>query len=60
MRPAGVLIFERGRWVPSPAPGGTYTRFAEIRFYYSNLIGYARVALCLAAARHHHDGASAA
>src|ERR1700693_6074261 len=47
MRSAGVLIFEGGRWVP--APGGTYARFAEIRFYYSNLIGYARVALCLAA-----------
>ena len=50
MRSAGVLIFEGGRWVPAPAPGGTFTRFAEIRFYYPTLIGYARVALCVAAA----------
>jgi phosphatidylglycerophosphate synthase len=49
MRPAGVLIFEGGRWVPSPSPGGPYAGFAEIRYYHSNLIGYARVALCLAA-----------
>src|SRR5437879_3444766 len=49
MRPAGVLIFEGGEWVPSPSPGGPHARFAEIRFYYANLIGYARVVLCLAA-----------
>jgi phosphatidylglycerophosphate synthase len=50
MRPAEVLIFEGGRWVPSPAPGGTYARLAEIRYYRPNLVGYARVALCLPAA----------
>lgn len=45
----GVLIFENGEWVPSPAPAGPSTRFREIRFYYSNLIGYGRIVLCLAA-----------
>jgi phosphatidylglycerophosphate synthase len=49
MRSAGVLIFEGGRWVPSPSPGGAYARFAEIRYYRASLVGYARVALCLAA-----------
>lgn len=49
VRPEEVLIFEAGEWVPSPSPGGPYTRFADIRFYRPNLIGYLRIALCLAA-----------
>ena len=49
MRPEGVLIFEGGEWVPAPSPTGPSTRVREIWLYRSNLVGYARIALCLAA-----------
>jgi phosphatidylglycerophosphate synthase len=44
------LIFENGKWKPGPDPAGPATRFSDLAGYYSNLIDYARVALCLVAA----------
>ena len=44
-----MLIFRGGRWVPSPAPGGTFARVGDFWAFAPNLVDYARVALCLAA-----------
>jgi phosphatidylglycerophosphate synthase len=45
------LIFENGKWREAACdPASPCTRFSEIRFYYSNLADYARVAMCLLAA----------
>jgi phosphatidylglycerophosphate synthase len=44
------LIFENGKWRdagPAPTP---CTRFSDVRYYFSNLIDYARIAMCLLAA----------
>jgi phosphatidylglycerophosphate synthase len=46
---AGVLVFEGGRWVPAPSPGGRHARAGDVWRYVPNLIGYARIAMCLAA-----------
>src|SRR5580704_6750796 len=44
----GVLIFRNGKWVEGAAPVGM-TRFADVKGYYANVIGYVRVLLCLVA-----------
>jgi phosphatidylglycerophosphate synthase len=45
------LTFENGKWRQAgPDSAGPVTRFSDLRYYYSNLIDYARVALCLLAA----------
>jgi phosphatidylglycerophosphate synthase len=45
------LVFEYGKWRDgAPDAAAPCTRFSQLRYYYSNLIDYARVALCLLAA----------
>ena len=44
-----ILVFRDGKWVEGGAAPSGQTRFADIRGYYANLIGYARVILCLIA-----------
>lgn len=47
----GWLILENGNWREAgPDDAGPCTRFSDLRYYYPNLIDYARVALCLLAA----------
>jgi phosphatidylglycerophosphate synthase len=47
----GWQIFECGKWHQAgPDPATPCTRFSDLRFYYSNLVDYARVAMCLLAA----------
>lgn len=53
MLPDEILVFRNGKWVEGqvegrPAPPGQ-TRFGDVKGYYANLIGYARVVLCLLA-----------
>jgi len=45
------LTFENGKWREAgPDSAGPVTRFPDLCYYYSNLIDYVRVALCLLAA----------
>ena len=45
------LKFENGKWREAgPDPAGPCTRFSDLCYYYSNVIDYARVLLCLLAA----------
>jgi phosphatidylglycerophosphate synthase len=45
------LTFKNGEWREAgPDAAGPSTRFSDLRSYYSNLIDYARVGLCLLAA----------
>jgi phosphatidylglycerophosphate synthase len=49
--PERWLTFENGKWREAASDSaGPATRFSDLRYYYSNLIDYARVALCLLAA----------
>jgi phosphatidylglycerophosphate synthase len=44
------LTFENGKWHPAQDSAWPYTSFADLRGYWSNLVDYARVLLCVAAA----------
>jgi phosphatidylglycerophosphate synthase len=45
-----ILVFRNGKWTPGGAAPANLTGLAAVRWYYPNQIGYARVALCIAAA----------
>jgi phosphatidylglycerophosphate synthase len=45
------LVFQGGKWLKTHKPeAGEAVRFRDVRWYHANLIGYARVAMCLTAA----------
>jgi phosphatidylglycerophosphate synthase len=45
-----ILVFRNGKWVEGGTAPSGQAGFVDIRGYYANLIGYARVLLCLIAA----------
>ncbi len=45
-----ILVFRNGKWVDGgPAPRNS-AGFSDVKWYYANIIGYARVAMCFIAA----------
>jgi phosphatidylglycerophosphate synthase len=45
-----ILIFRNGKWTDGGPSPRNATRFADVKWYYANLIGYARLAMCIVAA----------
>ena len=46
----GFLLFKNSRWVVEDSlDTRSLTRFAEIKYFYANLLDYLRVVMCVAA-----------
>ena len=45
-----ILVFRNGKWVDGGAAPRNTTSFADVKWYYANVIGYARLAMCMVAA----------